>query len=262
VVVEFTLPADVPAPGSLYVGVHDGQRSAPTRRREFLRRFMADRWGGLQFMSDRPWSGGRIELAVLPTDTELVAVVEGCAPVYLPLRPGGGAPLSVKLERGFPVRGRVVDRRGQPIPSACVATATFPTDWQIVKTNVAGYFVLEHVPAGPTVLLAHGEGHLTAEATVTVGPDLRDLTLTLDPGTTITGTVHDQTRGSTAPDTRIRSSARTTADGHAGRGSRDRLAGHVLARPVPGGLSRRRGWGPEGGDALGVTARRLRRRSN
>lgn len=204
VVVEFTLPADVPAPGSLYVGVHDGQRSAPTRRREFLRRFMADRWGGLQFMSDRPWSGGRIELAVLPTDTELVAVVEGCAPVYLPLRPGGGAPLSVKLERGFPVRGRVVDRRGQPIPSACVATATFPTDWQIVKTNVAGYFVLEHVPAGPTVLLAHGEGHLTAEATVTVGPDLRDLTLTLDPGTTITGTVHDQTRGSTAPDTRIR----------------------------------------------------------
>lgn len=203
-VVELTLPVGVPAPKSVYVGVHDGRRATPVRRREFLRHFLADQWGGLGFMSHRPWSGGRIELAVLPTDTEFIAVVNGCAPVYVPLPSGGASPARVALDRGFTVKGRVVDRAGRPVAPACVATATFPMDWLIEKTNTAGYFVLEHVPAGPTVMLVHGEGHLTAEVPVTVGPDLQDLTLTLDPGTTITGTVHDQTRGSTAPDPRIR----------------------------------------------------------
>lgn len=203
-VVELTLPAGVSVPESVYVGVHDGRRATPVRRREFLRRYMADRWGGLGFMSNRPWAGGRIELAVLPSDTEMIVVVDGCAPVYLPLSPGGGPPMRVTLVRGFTVRGRVVDRSGAPISPACVAVETFATDWLVVKTNAAGYFELEHVPAGPTLLLGHGDGHVGAETTVTVGPELPAVTLTLDAGTRVTGTVQDQTRGSTAPDLRVR----------------------------------------------------------
>ncbi len=202
--VTLALAAGVAAPESVYVGVHDGRRPTSVRRREFLRRYMADRWGGLSFMSDRPWNGGRIEFAIRPTDTEMVIVVEGCAPVYLPLTPASASPQKVALDRGVTVRGRLLDRAGQPVSPGCVAVGTFPTDWMVVKTNAAGYFVLEHVPPGPTVLLAHGEGHVDTEVDVIAGASTSDLTITLERGTRVTGAVVEHLRGSTVENPRVR----------------------------------------------------------
>ena len=95
------------------------------------------------------------------------------------------------LKRGFTVKGRVLDARGEPIPGANVRAASRFTSGQNTATDSGGEFTLEDCPPGASTVTARADGF---------APDLRDfhpedqpaLEFRLEPGHTLRGKVVDR----------------------------------------------------------------------
>jgi HEAT repeat protein len=105
----------------------------------------------------------------------------------------GGEPPLVELIKGFAIRGRVVDRSGQPVPDVRVSREN------IADTTAAdGSFSLERVPweDGSYTVAAQKKGYVPADLRI---PDVKHpvtegLRLVLDAGRTANYTVFDESR--------------------------------------------------------------------
>ena len=95
------------------------------------------------------------------------------------------------LKRGFTVKGRVLDARGNPIPGANVRAGSVLTSGPNTKTDSGGEFVLEDCPPGASTITARADGF---------APDLRNvhpedkpaLEFRLEPGDALRGKVVDR----------------------------------------------------------------------
>jgi hypothetical protein len=107
-------------------------------------------------------------------------------------------PVDVQLLVGASLRGRVIGADGRGVSGAKV-TAAEAAMWGFpgkalaeAETDAQGDFVLEHVPAGKSLLIAKLEGYLESEAQkldLADGAEYDALTLALDEGDSISGTV-------------------------------------------------------------------------
>lgn len=104
-----------------------------------------------------------------------------------PIAVGERVEVTIALEKGASVRGRVVTREGVPVPGAKVGAAWKHAD-QVAGSDTLtatdGSFGFDDVPAGERVRLrVSAEGFPTEEATVV--PPNEQVTITLRPGQTL-----------------------------------------------------------------------------
>ncbi len=102
----------------------------------------------------------------------------------------------LQMRRGLTVAGRVQDHRGRPVANTPVAFARMRrgssgSPQSITTTDEAGVFRFQAEP-GPIFVVVHPEGYAPAEQAIDVGPQLRPITLTVEPGAHIRGRVVDQ----------------------------------------------------------------------
>ncbi|MEA2338676.1 MAG: hypothetical protein QOE82_2683 [Thermoanaerobaculia bacterium] len=99
--------------------------------------------------------------------------------------------LDVELDHGRELRGRVVDRSGQGVPGVNLATSNSGQQRPGISatTDGDGAFVIQGLSDGKYHVTARKDGFVSAEANDVEIPQGRPLTLTLDPGATITGHV-------------------------------------------------------------------------
>jgi protocatechuate 3,4-dioxygenase beta subunit len=103
---------------------------------------------------------------------------------------GKEARLDVELDRGEQLQGRVVDKSGAPISGARVmARGTGPMGSRPATTDASGSFTLEALSEGRYTVQASKEGFVEAVSPEIAVPATAPLTLTLDPGATLTGRV-------------------------------------------------------------------------
>jgi hypothetical protein len=126
--------------------------------------------------------GGGFSIAGLPAaPVELTVAVSG----FLPARRGatpGGEPLGVELERGVRVAGKVLGRRGRPVPGATVEAAP----GLAVESGEDGAFLLA-VPSLPVELTVEAEGYLAAREPVRARAEPPEVVIQLDPGQVVSG---------------------------------------------------------------------------
>ncbi len=167
-------------------------------------------------------AGGRFEFRGVPCGVELRlrTLPAGCAPVCAaigPLESGGLRGLALPLASGVTLRGRIVDRDGQPLARARLVldtTSCFERRWSPQSETVArepsdpdhpvfgprdenpapGVFVLRDLPAGPLRMHAIDDDCGPAElelAGLRPGETRSDLVLTLRSAPRVEGRVLD-----------------------------------------------------------------------
>jgi hypothetical protein len=98
--------------------------------------------------------------------------------------------VDAELDPGRELRGHVVDRSGQPVVSAYVATVAGDGRPGVSATSDGdGNFVLQGLADGRYKVTARKEGFVSGEASDVVLPQAAPLTLTMDSGATINGRV-------------------------------------------------------------------------
>ncbi len=131
------------------------------------------------------------------------AVADDRAPAFSPplsLRPGMTRDVDLTLGEGCTLTGKVVDKRGAPLPRVLVnaeerLTAGSVTDPSMQTATQAqsgddGSFSLDHVPQGTLVVRGYDGDYAVAALTVQVGDcaKLTPVTLTMSSGGAVTGT--------------------------------------------------------------------------
>lgn len=151
----------------------------------------------------RPDAEGRFELRGLSADQVHFVRTDGdaCADLTVPrlkLAPGESRQLDLAPKLGATVRGQVVDERGTPVAQAKVRAAEsamwgFPGETQTeTQSDESGRFVLAHIPAGKSLLLAEKEGFLESTQAPVELVDREDrsgVSLELGRGASLSGTV-------------------------------------------------------------------------
>jgi len=194
---RLALPAEVSDPAAAFaatlvrLGPDPAQISLAAGRADFQSRLA------------RPDHTGRFELRALkPSQVNaLVVESEACADLTLPglkLAAGERLPLDLVLQLGATVRGQVLDERGSAIAGARVRAAASAM-WGFAGENRAtttsdedGRFVLAHVPAGKSLLLADKDGYIESTQLPVEFVDREDrsgVTLELGRGAAIAGHV-------------------------------------------------------------------------
>ena len=116
----------------------------------------------------------------------LVAAAEATAPT--------AQRLEMVLRTASRITGRVVDQKGEPLARAYVGTSKSGMGHQNTETGSDGLFELEGVEPGRNTLNASAIGFVRLELVgfeVPEGGVLRDVELVLEPGTSLSGSVHD-----------------------------------------------------------------------
>jgi hypothetical protein len=138
--------------------------------------------GGWRLLSAQTDGGGAFRLRGLPAGAYDLNLQAGDA-VAPPTRlQTGGGSVTVRLEQGFAVTGRVTDRRGQPVPPEIVwISANSGGRWVgSTRPDATGRFELRGVPAGPVTIHAYaGNNRYRPGSVQAVGGD-RDVTLVLE----------------------------------------------------------------------------------
>jgi hypothetical protein len=134
--------------------------------------------------SARTGADGRFQFDANPGDYTLSAGAEGYASANVPVTvaASGLSDARLELERGFEIKGRVVDASGQGVPSLNVSARSSTDDLQGkgAQTLADGTFRMTGLPARPFNLCAGTE--LAGYAVRThVSPGGPDVTLTLRP---------------------------------------------------------------------------------
>ncbi len=175
---------DAPPPGTT-VQLRDGRRTREGRAVEVA-------------------PDGRFEVTVpRPATYTLAARAKGFVPVFQPVTAPAADPVSLVLERGVAVRGRVVDGRDRaPIRDARVTTG--PTGGEGVLTDQDGRFTLDGLPPDePTATIGvRARGFAFQEATLRTGTETAE-DIALEPGWVAAVRVEDE-HGQPLPDTDVR----------------------------------------------------------
>ncbi len=103
------------------------------------------------------------------------------------------SPLRVTLEHGYPFKLRVVDHRGRPVPSAQIEFA-IATGRVLRRTDAEGQVVWAGAPEGELTFDVRADGYLWG-TDIKMKADGREHLVTLSPGLTISGSVHDLATG-------------------------------------------------------------------
>ncbi len=140
--------------------------------------------------------------------------------------------LSIKLTKGIPLAGKVVDKNGEPIDAATVRALSlsagamdrvldrFVTNEGAVLTDADGRFELRNLRVGTESVRAdHPDFAFSELRNIELKPANEELVVTLSPGATIRGTVFDSL-GSPEPNIKL-----NFQDNYA-YGGGDREAGH------------------------------------
>ncbi len=104
------------------------------------------------------------------------------------------------MTKGIPVRGTVVDPAGNPVASAPVSlvmagVGTYAFERRNTRTDAAGRFAFEHARPGDQAICVQADRFAPFFADILAGPDLKPMTIHLQPGQVIRGRVvdpHDQ----------------------------------------------------------------------
>lgn len=135
--------------------------------------------------------------AVHPGIRDLLVSHPGYAERSTTVRVDGAAAVTLELERGFSLRGRVVDAAGRPLAGARVvsspaqgARSALSSQTTYTRSRSGGAFLLEHLPAGTYRLKAELEGYLDAVVEpVEIHAPVDDFVLEMQPGAVVRGRV-------------------------------------------------------------------------
>jgi len=141
---------------------------------------------------------------VPPGEVEITATAEGLAPAHLAIGFGADtAPLRIQLNRGLPLRLRVVDENGAGLAGALVADETAesgnaPTGGWKASTDNDGRVRWDAAPRRPLRIYAGKTGYFNSRRN-TVTPDGEEHTLTLRKAFAVSGWVTDAETRLTIP---------------------------------------------------------------
>ncbi len=106
-----------------------------------------------------------------------------------------GRPVSVVLQRGVPLTGRVVTEDGEPIPGAAVSLGSWPcSEPASPRTNADGTFRIENAPIGAVTIWAERWGYAPGCTEIQVPEDgnpLPEIEIQLERGYHLAGRVVD-----------------------------------------------------------------------
>jgi RNA polymerase sigma factor (sigma-70 family) len=99
------------------------------------------------------------------------------------------------MAKGVPVRGSVVDPAGNPVEGAPVSLAWRPTNPDVrytTRTDAAGRFAFEHARAGEQAVCVQADRLAPYIADIVARPDMKPMTIRLQPARVIQGRVVDR----------------------------------------------------------------------
>jgi len=147
--------------------------------------------------SDLPWTTEPFQVEDVPTGPVTLRVyAPGFGVVRRDLDIASGDALDlgeIALERGFPVRARVVDGDGNVISNAMVQNQGASSVWRSVRpTGVDGTLEMHDLTPGPWTFRVAAEGFLAAELTVTIKRRMPPFDLRLQRGGALAVTLVDR----------------------------------------------------------------------
>jgi hypothetical protein len=166
----------------------------------------SDRFGS-HYPSTQTDSEGRFEFKnVRPDEMVLTVQANGYSPdlksftVYK-----GMEPIEFRLESGHTIRGRIIDKAGNPVAGAFVAADTWrghrSLQWR-VDTDAEGRFEWNEAPSDE-VLIDMGKQHFMSVRNYVMSPSEKEYEITMSPELKIRGKVVDAETGEPIPEFKL-----------------------------------------------------------